>query len=209
MNRIQLAQLRDIAIEHLPAAQKFRDDFKRWSSFKSDPARYALSLWELTQRIRADATLPAVEIAAAQLLEAVASAETYDPNSPELQDIPHQEYLDFLIRRIADAVKTLSEVTGKEIPFNHADAPAAKGEAKPAKSQSADDWKVEARRLAIEYLDKHKKMDLFPSQSDVCKYVADAMRDKGIFGRQGKPLEANYIQRNAIQGEWWQGNAKR
>ena len=67
-------------------------------------------------------------------------------------------------------------------------------------------WIVDARRLAGECIARHKKQDLFPSQSDVCAEVAKKMLAKKIYGAHGKPLEQNYIQRNAIQGKWWRAN---
>jgi hypothetical protein len=67
-------------------------------------------------------------------------------------------------------------------------------------------WIDAARSIAIEYIERHRKNDLFPSQPDVCGHVAKIMRGQKMRGPQGKPLSAAYIQRNAIQGEWWQAN---
>ncbi len=67
-------------------------------------------------------------------------------------------------------------------------------------------WIDDARTIAIEYIERHRNKDLFPSQPDVCTYVAKVMRGKKIYGHQGKPLSEGYIQRNAIQGEWWKAN---
>lgn len=67
-------------------------------------------------------------------------------------------------------------------------------------------WIENVRAIALEYIAKHKAKDLFPSQSDVCGYIAKVAREKKIYGPQGKPLSQRYIQRNAIQGDWWKQN---
>jgi hypothetical protein len=73
-------------------------------------------------------------------------------------------------------------------------------------SAEAPSWKEEAQRIAKEYIDKHYKKDLHPSQNDVCAAVEKTMRQMKIYGPHKTPLTANYIKRNAIQGKWWQGN---
>jgi hypothetical protein len=67
-------------------------------------------------------------------------------------------------------------------------------------------WIEDARRIAKEYIDQHKKEDLFPSQNDVCSHVEKITRKRKIYSDYGKPLAAGYILRNAIQGKWWQAN---
>lgn len=67
-------------------------------------------------------------------------------------------------------------------------------------------WVAQVREIALEYIARHKANDLFPSLSDVCAHVASVSRGKKIYGSQGKPLSQSYIQRNAIQGEWWKKN---
>jgi hypothetical protein len=64
-------------------------------------------------------------------------------------------------------------------------------------------WKETARRIAREYLEKNWANDLHPAQDDVSRHVADKMRNSMNYGPHGRPLAANYIKRNAIQGEWW------
>lgn len=78
--------------------------------------------------------------------------------------------------------------------------------AEPAPKLAVSDWREEARMIALEYIKKHQRNNLFPSQRDVCEKVADVMRERKIYGAQGKPLEPSYIQRNAISGTWWQQN---
>lgn len=75
-----------------------------------------------------------------------------------------------------------------------------------ATPQAEPDWIAKARELAKEYIDRHKKQNLFPSQADVCGHVETMMRDARIYGVHGKPVSAQYIGRNAIQGEWWRQN---
>ena len=67
-------------------------------------------------------------------------------------------------------------------------------------------WIENVRAIALEYIAKHKAKDLFPSQSDVCGYIEKMAREKKIYGPQGKPVSQSYIQRNAIQGDWWKQN---
>jgi hypothetical protein len=68
------------------------------------------------------------------------------------------------------------------------------------------DWVEAARTVALECIARHKAPDLFPNQVDVCGHVAKILRQTKIFGSQGKPLRSSYIQRNAIQGDWWKAN---
>lgn len=99
-----------------------------------------------------------------------------------------------------------------EIRFKREDLEelASQSMSKSPSSQTAagvtDDWKDAARAIAMEYIERHRKRDLFPSQPDVCEHVAKILRGKKMYGPQGTPLSAAYIQRNAIQGEWWKTN---
>ena len=67
-------------------------------------------------------------------------------------------------------------------------------------------WISEARRIALEYIRRHKTQDLHPSQSDVCDYVSKSMREAKFYGPQNKPLNEGTIQREAIQGALWKAN---
>ncbi len=70
------------------------------------------------------------------------------------------------------------------------------------------DWVTQAQAIAKAFLSTHWEKNLFPSQKDVCKHVEKITREQKIFGTHGKPLEASYILRNAIQGPWWKKNYK-
>ncbi len=77
---------------------------------------------------------------------------------------------------------------------------------KQVSGQANGEWMIKAQEFAKEYIDRHKAQDLFPSQSDVCTHVETKMREMKIYGAHGKPVSAQYIQRNAIQGDWWKRN---
>lgn len=92
----------------------------------------------------------------------------------------------------ADAIKSKRSLSDKE--------------ARQLSTSKRPDWAESAREIAKVCIDKHKLDDLYPSQNDVCAHVEEEMRKQKIFGTHGNPLDAKYIQRNAIQGEWWQKN---
>jgi len=116
MNDIQLEQLRDIAIEYLPDAQKERDNFKQWERVKHLTQRdYATRLASLTTPLRHKSSLLAVERAAANLLYAVTMWQSYEPNDPELADIDHAEYREDSMRKITGAAEELQTITGRDI----------------------------------------------------------------------------------------------
>lgn len=98
-----------------------------------------------------------------------------------------------------ELAKTAATRTPTEAPVNPASLP-ADGEGKG--------WVAEARRIALAYIKRHKDKDLHPSQNDVCEHVSVTMRKEQIYGPTGKPLGPSYIQRNAIQGEWWKEHAQ-
>ena len=82
----------------------------------------------------------------------------------------------------------------------------AKNAPKKRPAPDGASWQEQAKAIALEYLNKHREMDLHPGQLDVCEYVAKEMRTRKIYGPQGKPLSDLYIKRNAIQGDWWRKN---
>lgn len=150
MNRLQLAQLRDIAIEHLPAAQQYREEVKARPTEERESQSYAWALWRIADETLARHESSSAELAAAQLLLGLTSWETYDPSLPRLRDTdPSPEDARTAMRQgIANAVKTLANVTGRDIPMDDpvvyfvdpampADAPVAKGEAKERQRQDA------------------------------------------------------------------------
>lgn len=80
-------------------------------------------------------------------------------------------------------------------------------EAEPKDTETTPaSWVEQVRAIALEYITKHKANDLFPSQQDVCGHIETVARAKKIYGPQGKPISQSYIQRNAIQGNWWKKN---
>jgi len=82
------------------------------------------------------------------------------------------------------------------------------GQQAPALTETIEPttWQDIARTIAFEYIQRHKANNLFPTQKDVCAHAKEKMDERKIVGPQGRPLEANYIQRCAIQGEWWKSN---
>ncbi len=66
-------------------------------------------------------------------------------------------------------------------------------------------WVSSAQEIAKSYVEKHKKNDLYPTQNDVSKYVADELRKQSIHGPNG-PVSSSYVKRQAIQGDWWKKN---
>ncbi|RFC35352.1 MAG: hypothetical protein DID92_2727744204 [Candidatus Nitrotoga sp. SPKER] len=140
----ELMQLRDKAIDYLPAAQNTRDRCKK---LRTTPMDYARSLWATSRLIRSDATLTAVERAAAELLKAVCMWQAYDPSDPKLAGINPFDHREASMREIMDAAKTLAYVTGQKIQFDDTllcitptDAPTAvKMEAVPVTNPSGGD----------------------------------------------------------------------
>lgn len=84
--------------------------------------------------------------------------------------------------------------------------PPEKGEPPAPVIKPSDDWIEAVRAIATEYIQRHKKQDLFPPQKDVCTHLEKVSRERKIYSDHGKPLSAGYILRNAIQGKWWQAN---
>ena len=115
MDRVQLVHLRDIAMEYLPTAQKAREDLKISRGNHRD---YAIQLWSRAKMVSCNVASTGVEMAAAKLLEAVASWDAYDPDDPGQQDLTHQELYNLSIRQITKATKDLAQVTGRTITFD-------------------------------------------------------------------------------------------
>lgn len=66
-------------------------------------------------------------------------------------------------------------------------------------------WVEHAREIALEYIDRHVKQDLYPTQDDVADHLEKECRARKVFGPRG-PLGASTIKREAIQGDWWTQN---
>lgn len=107
---------------------------------------------------------------------------------------------------LASFLESRKALVAKDTPVNA--APSGSPESKESKVTDATptSWIEQVRAIALEYIAKHKANDLFPSQKDVCRHVESVARKQKIYGPQGKPLSQSYIQRNAIQGDWWQKN---
>lgn len=212
INRIQLVQLRDMAIEYLPAAQKARDNVKLWSSKvqQISPANYARKLVTTAIEIRCDATLPAVELAAAELLDSVCMWLSYDPSDPELADIDPTEHRAYSMRKIAEAAKTLAAVTGRTMAhLMPADAPAAKVEAVPDTSPSGDDAEeqdTDDDTLAALFdpvpVDVLEKM--FPADGKWKTWTDRAARKGLIHAREGTAMYNPYK-----AGMWFVSNGRK
>jgi len=69
-----------------------------------------------------------------------------------------------------------------------------------------DDWTTDAQRIALEYKEKHRAADTFPTQMEVGRYVSDVMRATHIYGPSGSPLSPATIVRQAFGSGWWKAN---
>jgi hypothetical protein len=115
-------------------------------------------------------------------------------------DVDHEVTLD-MVRMKRAAIESILNAYSAT-----ASSGAPESEEPPAHKATPASWIEDVRAIALEYIAKHKAKDLFPSQSDVCGYIEKKAREKKIYGPQGKPLSQSYIQRNAIQGDWWKQN---
>ncbi|CAJ97162.1 Hypothetical protein H16_B2380 [Cupriavidus necator H16] len=70
----------------------------------------------------------------------------------------------------------------------------------------ASTWLSIARKIALEFIQRHREKGLAPGLQDVSDHVATALRSAAIYGHHRRPLSAAYIKRNALQGEWWKKN---
>jgi hypothetical protein len=83
---------------------------------------------------------------------------------------------------------------------NHASTNQAEPKSFKDSNKSTVDWKVEAQVLAKQINQRQKLKDLYPSQIDVSDEIARSLRERGIFGADGKPLKGSYIKRHALKG---------
>ncbi|MDP2268786.1 MAG: hypothetical protein Q8K46_06415, partial [Deltaproteobacteria bacterium] len=204
MNSVELAQLRDIAIEYLPAAQQARDNFKQWCrALYLRPRDYAIKLVITAIKIRDDVTLPAVERAAADLLDAVAMWQCYDPSDPELVDIDPTEHRAQSMRTIAEAAKTLATITGRDMAhLMPADAPAANVKAVPVVSPSTEAWKKNARQIGERIHNEKPSLNMEKIAEKTRKEMVDrkAKDEPGMTGRGGRVPIVGTIRRQALTG---------
>jgi hypothetical protein len=110
INEIELFRLRDIAFEYLPAARE-----KQHTQKTIGHEGYYLALF-CTVTALVNRNLSAVELAAVRLLQAIALHATYDANDAE--QLADETLYDSTISSIKNAVKTLSELTGKTISLD-------------------------------------------------------------------------------------------
>lgn len=66
------------------------------------------------------------------------------------------------------------------------------------------EWAAQAQAIVM----GHGKVEraYYLSQRDLCEHAEKVMREKGINGANGKPLDWQTIKKEAIQGEWWRAN---
>lgn len=69
-----------------------------------------------------------------------------------------------------------------------------------AMDDDKDQWKLQAREIAKEYVRQQRVRDLYPSQTDIADKVAADLRSAGVVGSSGKPLHGSYIKRHALKG---------
>lgn len=126
MNRIELEQLRGFAIEHLPAAQKLRENMKACPAEDRESQLYEMRLYNIADDIIVRKESTAAELAAASLLMKLVAWEIYDPvmlpamnkiniarGNSDLGDMPNA-----LLPGIAEAAKLLAKLTSQKIPFD-------------------------------------------------------------------------------------------
>jgi hypothetical protein len=123
MDRIQLARLRGFAIGYLPKAQMIDEQENMSPVGDRDSRTYETRLWNVAQEVIARKNATDIELAAAMLLGAITQWELFepDPNINKLiQAYTGQETnytRDKMLPGIANAVTTLNNETGKNIPF--------------------------------------------------------------------------------------------
>lgn len=213
-----LMQLRDMAIDFLPAAQNTRDRYKK---LRTSPMDYASALCVTARFIRSDATLTAVERAAAELLKAVSMWQCYDPSDPELAEINPFDHREISMREIMDSAKTLAYVAGQKIPFDDTllcitptNAPiATKDESKADLSPSGDDMKGQAPAaddhdeilaalfdpVPVDVLEK-----MFPADGKWKSWTDRAARKGLIHAREGTAMYNPYK-----AGMWFVSNGRK
>jgi hypothetical protein len=65
---------------------------------------------------------------------------------------------------------------------------------------SGDEWKRQAREVALAIVKREAARDWYPPQSRIADEVAADLRKRGIFGADGKPLTGATIKRHALKG---------
>jgi hypothetical protein len=128
MDRLQLARLRDYAMDYLPEAQKVREQEKTRTIDFGDSRdersiSYARRLWNVADAIISSTESTGVELTAAMLLLSVTSWEAFEPH-PGLDKMATARSgkdtkvtRDDMLPGIANAVETLNNITGRNVQF--------------------------------------------------------------------------------------------
>ncbi len=226
MNRIQLAKLRDIAIEYLPAAQQYREEVKARPTEDRESQGYAWALWRIADETIARHEATGEELAAAGVLLGITSYELYDPSDIASASLYKARGVDTdpkkmraaMQQGIMNAAETLANVTGRDIPLvdplvyfvdpvTPADVPAAK--VKADTSPSGEGWEVQARAIADECFDIDTKGRCRDSLKGYSKRVMELMQERGVKGARGIIDNPATIMREALQGKkWWANKSK-
>lgn len=72
--------------------------------------------------------------------------------------------------------------------------------AQPSATAAPAEWMTKAQAEARHIIQRQAARNLFPSQQDIADEVAAALRNRGIFGADGKPLTGATVKRHALKG---------
>lgn len=203
LDRLDVLQLRDAAIEYLPLAQQARDIAKKNYCTHE---QYFHSLFFAAMRTRALATASAAEIVAADVLYVIALWAGFDHKSTERQaelELNESELEMLMIGEIARTADKLAHVTGRTFRI---ELPA---KSKSNQIKSGANWKDEARAIADELYDIDTAANCRDSLGGYSDRVMGVMQKRGIDGVQGRITYSTTIKRDALQGaKWWRTNNK-
>lgn len=85
-------------------------------------------------------------------------------------------------------------------PEQQATAPGPAPMVLESASGGDDGWKAEAKKMAVELINRDREKDLYPSQDNLADEIAKKFRSVGVLGAAGKPLTGAYIKRHALNG---------
>jgi hypothetical protein len=181
MKKIELDALRDFAIEHLPAAQRQREQAKRFGTSRDV---YYGSLSVATMFTQASATSSAIEMQAARLLEQVlllAGDYSYDG----------------IEETIIEAAHDLTKLTGTHIPWLPRPQEPATTQANP---QPRQETSKEQRNIANSTQSVEEKLSLKSGQLLSTKQAATALGRKDQTLRSWASKENGPIQPVKVNG---------
>jgi hypothetical protein len=189
-------------------------DAETWRRIKSiGPLEAALLLCQLNphndtlddaRKTKNDETGPADFNRLLRVFEDVAQADEQPRTLSQWRDIAHNKKLKY--HSWVDKYEAAVRLTAKHAKGGNSVDALPKAALSAPNSRHEQTWRPRAQQIAFAFIAKHKEDDLFPSQDNVCNHVAEVLRKEKVYGYQGKPMEASYIKRNAIQGAWWQAN---